>query len=184
MEHLSFSLEDALKAELQKDVKLKGGQVAVGEDGRPLKAFDAIAKSIMNNAMKGDIAAVNFIRNMTKTRNDEQDEQHAEQQRKRLADATAQLRAELEHEELWIGQQTELEQLAQNLIIIDNLNAQMLTADYQDVLQEMKKDGTMTLRINPLHEWRDKYQKQFLADWKELRIDAQRRKIMMNQNKR
>lgn len=181
---LSFSLEDALKAELQKDVKLKGGQVAVDENGRPLKAFDAIAKSIMNNAMKGDIAAVNFIRNLTKQSDPAKDQQRAEQYHRQLADKVEQLRSELEAEHLWIGQQTEVEQLAQNWIIIDNLNEQMLQADYQDVLQEMKKDGSVTLRINPLHEWRDKYQKQFLSDWKELRIDSQRRIIMKMQNQR
>lgn len=180
----SLSLEQSLLAELQKDVKLKGGQIATDENGNPLKAFDAIAKSIMNNAMKGDIAAVNFIRNITKQSNPEADEQRRAAAEQALAEQTARLQHELENEGLWIGQQIEIEQLAQNWLIIESLNTQMQAADYTDIIQEMKKDGSVSIRINPLHEWRDRYQKQFLNDWKELRLDAQRRRIMMEQNKK
>lgn len=182
MEH-NLSLEDALKAELQKDVKLKGGQVAVDEDGRPLKAFDAIAKSIMNNAMKGDIAAVNFIRNLTKQGDADADRQRVEEHRRRVQEACTKIINELKTEGLWLGQQVEVEQLAENWLIIDRLNEQMLHSDYRDIIQEMRKDGSVQIRINPIHEWRDKYQKQFLSDMAQLRDDAQSRTIMIEQNK-
>lgn len=168
-------------AELQKDVKLKGGQVAIDENGNPLKAFDAIAKSIMNNAMKGDIAAVNFIRNLTKANDPDAQQKRERQAAEKLAAQMDRMKHELEADGLWVGQDMELEQLAQNWLIIDSLNHQMQAEDYQDVLTEFRKDGSINTRINPLHEWRDKYQKQFLSDWKMLRMEAARR-VMMNKH--
>lgn len=45
-------------------MKLKGGGTAIDPDtGQPLKPAKAIAMSIMQQALKGDIAAVSFIRN-------------------------------------------------------------------------------------------------------------------------
>lgn len=175
----NFSLEQALMAELQKDVKLKGGQVAVDENGNPLKAFDAIAKSIMNNAMKGDIAAVNFIRNLTKSNDPDAQQKREKLAAEKLSAQMARMQKELEDDGLWLGQEMEIEQLAQNWLIIDSLNRQMQTEDYQDVLTEFRKDGSINIRINPLHEWRDKYQKQFLNDWKMLRMEASDRVMVM-----
>ena len=60
----TLSLEEAFAHELAKDVKLKGGGTAIDPDtGQPLKPAKAIAMSIMQQALKGDIAAVSFIRN-------------------------------------------------------------------------------------------------------------------------
>lgn len=178
-----MNLEEALLSELQKDVKLKGGQTAIdAETGEPMKVFDAIAKSLVNNAMKGDIAAVNYIRNLTRQVDAEAETKRQAEAEKRVAAHMAEMRKELETDGLWIGQTLEVEQLAQDLLVIDNLNAQMNAEGYSDTLQEFKKDGSVVVRINPIHEWRDKYKKQFLSDWKELRLDSQRR--IINQNKR
>ena len=60
----TLTLEEAFAHELAKDVKLKGGGTAIDPDtGQPLKPAKAIAMSIMQQALKGDIAAVSFIRN-------------------------------------------------------------------------------------------------------------------------
>lgn len=173
-----MTLEQALLSELQKDVRLKGGQVAVDENNNPLKVFDAIAKSIINNAMKGDIAAVNFVMNLTRKPSADDDKQRAEDAAQRLAAQMQRMKESLEAEGLWMEQIIELEQLAQDYLILEDLNKQMQRADYQDALQEFRKDGTVTFKINPIHEWRDKYKKQYLADWAALRMDAQRRKAM------
>lgn len=174
-----MTLESALLAELQKDVKLKNGQVAVdAETGEPLKVFNAIAKSIVNNAMKGDVVAATYLRNLTKKTDAAADEQRQKEARERLNNQIEKMRKELEQQKLYFGQDIELEQIAQNWLIIENLNRQMQQEGYEDMITEMKKDGTMQMKINPLHEWRDKYQKQFLNDWRELRLEALRRGII------
>ena len=54
----TLTLEEAFAHELAKDVKLKGGGTAIDPDtGQPLKPAKAIAMSIMQQALKGDIAA-------------------------------------------------------------------------------------------------------------------------------
>ena len=54
----TLTLEEAFAHELAKDVKLKGGGTAIDPDtGQPLKPAKAIAMSIMQQALKGDITA-------------------------------------------------------------------------------------------------------------------------------
>ena len=73
----TLTLEEAFAHELAKDVKLKGGGTAIDPDtGQPLKPAKAIAMSIMQQALKGDIAAVSFIRNFLR-QNDPQEAAYA-----------------------------------------------------------------------------------------------------------
>ena len=135
----------------------------------------AIAMSIMQQALKGDIAAVSFIRNFLRQTDPQEAEQRKREAADKLAATTQTLRAELERDNLWTGQVVELEQLAQDHCVIDRLNQQMQADDYQDILTEMKKDGTMTVRTHPLLDIRNKLQKQWQADWQAHRQEAFRR---------
>lgn len=172
----TLTLEEAFAHELAKDVKLKGGGTAIDPDtGQPLKPAKAIAMSIMQQALKGDIAAVSFIRNFLRQTDPQEAEQRKREAADKLAATTQTLRAELERDNLWTGQVVELEQLAQDHCVIDRLNQQMQADDYQDILTEMKKDGTMTVRTHPLLDIRNKLQKQWQADWQAHRQEAFRR---------
>lgn len=172
----TLTLEEAFAHELAKDVKLKGGGTAIDPDtGQPLKPAKAIAMSIMQQALKGDIAAVSFIRNFMRQTDPQEAEQRKREAADKLAATTQTLRAELERDNLWTGQVVELEQLAQDHCVIDRLNQQMQADDYQDILTEMKKDGTMTVRTHPLLDIRNKLQKQWQADWQAHRQEAFRR---------
>ena len=177
-----ISLEAALKERLQTTIKTKQGNVAVDENGQPITAMQAIAMSILQNAMKGDIPSATFIRNITRT-NTDADEAQAHRRQEAFQTAFAQIRRELEAEGLYLGQDIEIEKLAHNMLIVQNLNEQMQQPDYEDVIREMHRDGSTAMRLNPLHEWRDRYQKQLLADLKELRTDALRRKINIRNKK-
>ena len=122
----TLTLEEAFAHELAKDVKLKGGGTAIDPDtGQPLKPAKAIAMSIMQQALKGDIAAVSFIRNFMRQTDPQEAEQRKREAADKLAATTQTLRAELERDNLWTGQVVELEQLAQDHCIIDRLNQQM-----------------------------------------------------------
>lgn len=179
----TLSLESALVDRLQRTIKTKTGSVAVDENGNPITAVQAIAMSILQNAMKGDIQSATFVRNITRTTT-ESDEERQRRQEEAMQRATSKIRRELEAEGLYVGQDIEIEQIAQNLLLIEQLNAQMQSPDYEDMVQEYRRDGSMSMRINPLHEWRDRYQKQLMADLKELRTDALRRKVNMKNNRK
>lgn len=180
MEKDTLSLEAALIDRLQTTIKTKQGNVAVDENGRPITAVQAIAMSILQNAMKGDIQSATFIRNLTRSIG-ETDEESARRIQQALDAAVQKIHSELQAEGLYLGQDIEIEQVAQNLLLIESLNRQMAAPDYEDLIQEYRRDGTMQMRINPLHEWRDRYQKQLLSDLKDLRTDAMRRKISQQQ---
>ena len=58
------TLEDMLLEQLQQPVVLKDGSTAVNPDGTPMTKNQAIAMNIMNQAMKGDIKAAQYIANL------------------------------------------------------------------------------------------------------------------------
>ena len=69
------SLEEILRAKMAVPVYAKDpktGKQKVDNNGVPVQMLpmEAIAMAIMNNAMKGDLAAANFIRQLTGTSRD------------------------------------------------------------------------------------------------------------------
>ena len=55
------TLEDFLLSQLDQPVILKEGGQAMGPDGKPLTMQQAIAMNLLNQAMKGDIKAAEFV---------------------------------------------------------------------------------------------------------------------------
>ena len=55
------TLEDFLLSQLNQPVILKEGGQAMGPDGKPLTKQQAIAMNLLNQAMKGDIKAAEFV---------------------------------------------------------------------------------------------------------------------------
>ena len=55
------TLEDFLLSQLYQPVILKEGGQAMGPDGKPLTKQQAIAMNLLNQAMKGDIKAAEFV---------------------------------------------------------------------------------------------------------------------------
>jgi hypothetical protein len=55
------TMEDYLLSQLDTPVILKDGTQALGPDGKPLTKQQAIAMNLLNQAMKGDIKAAEFV---------------------------------------------------------------------------------------------------------------------------
>lgn len=55
------TMEDYLLSQLEEPVKLKDGSFATNQDGKPMTKIEAIATNILNQAMKGDIKAAQYI---------------------------------------------------------------------------------------------------------------------------
>lgn len=150
-----------------------------GKEGVTIMPLDAMTKAVVYKAAKGDVAAIMFLQNMTRQPDIEAEKARQKQRATAIKQNTDRLRHSLEEEGTYSHSlDIELEQLAVTLTLIQSIDEQMQSPDYQDLLTDFRKDGTMQPRINPLHEWRDQYRKQFRDEWKELRADALRRKMM------
>lgn len=186
MENEKFlSLETAIMSELGKDIRLKNGQYAVDEEGNVLKGPQAIAMSIVRNAMSGDIQAATFLRNTIRTNNSRLDEERRNKLQEKIENHFNTIKDELSAEGLYVGQDVELSLLARNLAIIEELDSQMALPDYEDVYSEYRKDGGISIKVNPIHELRDKYQKDFFLRLEKVKIDSvrSRQNIIKNRKK-
>lgn len=56
-----MTIEEYLLSQLETPVILKDGSVATTQDGKPMTKQEAIATNILNQAMKGDIKAAQYI---------------------------------------------------------------------------------------------------------------------------
>lgn len=66
MDNQQQTMEEYLLSQLDEPVILKDGSTAVAPNGQPLTKQQAIATNILNQAMKGDIKAAQYISNLQK----------------------------------------------------------------------------------------------------------------------
>ena len=59
-----MTMEEYLLSQLDTPVILKGGETAMKPDGTPMTKQEAIATSILNQAMKGDVRAAQYIQSI------------------------------------------------------------------------------------------------------------------------
>lgn len=64
---MAQTMEEYLLSQLAEPVTLKDGSVALKPDGTPMSKQEAIATNILNQAMKGDIKAAQYINGLQKT---------------------------------------------------------------------------------------------------------------------
>lgn len=104
-----------------------------GKEGATVMPMEAIAMAIMNNAMKGDLAAANFIRQLTGTARDPQlDEAKA---RERLLAVVAELRTALEADGLKPADGSpELELLAVEFSTLRRIAALLMADGHTDIV--------------------------------------------------
>ena len=58
------TMEDYLLSQLEEQVVLKDGSTLKGQDGHVMTKQEAIAVNLINNAMKGDVKAAQYIQNI------------------------------------------------------------------------------------------------------------------------
>ena len=133
-----------------------------------------MVRALMVNAMKGDIPSIAFIRNMTRARNPEEEQQAQAEHDRLLEETTGRLRAQLEKEGAWDGQETELCMLAETAVLVARLNDLLAAPDFQPVTTD-PRTGHQT--VSPLIQLRDKQREQFQTLLDKMRTDTIRRKI-------
>lgn len=168
------SFEEILAARLSTPVVNK-------KDGKEVLPMEAMVASVVREAIGGSIQHIAFIRNITRQR--QSDPEATREKHEQLKNAyVSRLREEFAADGLYIGQDTELAMLAENIMLLDMLNEQIADADFQPIVTETRRDGSQSMSRNPVLTLRDEQQKRVQSDMKQLRQEAmariQNRKIL------
>lgn len=137
--------------------------------------------SIVNSAMKGDLAAVSLIRNLTQSWTEEQDRYARERSAVKMETYIQDLTRQLEAEGLYDGQRQEISMLAATRLLVEYLTEQMSGAGFQPVITVYGKTGVTTVP-HPLIKMRDEQQDRFRQQLDKLRSDALKRTQMKRFN--
>lgn len=173
------NFEELLRARLAQPIKDKQGNLIVNQDTQsPMTALDAMVMSVVNNAMKGDIASIAFIRNMTHSPDAEADRCRQEEMQNRTTAIKDNLLKQLQAQQLYDGQDIELEQVAATALLVEQLTEQMRQSDFQPTVTEYRRDGSTQAIINPLVTLRDQQQQRFQQQLDKLRQDAINRRVI------
>jgi hypothetical protein len=164
------SFDKLLREELARPATMKGGGT--------IKPMEAMVKSVVNNAMKGDLASIAFIRNMTKEADPESERQAREHHKALVDDVQDEIVRKLDGEGLFDGQYTEVRMVAEIKVFTDELTQMMTAPDFQAVSTDMKT-GHQT--VSPIIALRDKQRDLFQQQLAKLRQEAMQRKITRKQ---
>ena len=138
--------------------------------------LQAMVKSLVTKAGKGDIAAINTIRNMTR-KTSKDDEEESIRRENIVTSYQEQLTQQFKGEKMYDGQDSELRILAESRYMVDVLARKMLQADFEPLITEYTKDGGTRQTRNPIIDMHKEAKKQFDADLARLREEAMRRII-------
>lgn len=168
------SFTEILKRELGKPVQLKNG------NGATIDPMEAMVKSVLTNAMKGDLASIAFIHNMTKDSDPEREKETQQKHRERVDAIAEQLTKQLKGEKAYDGQDVEIREVAEIKAFVEELTEMMEAPDFQKVSTDMKT-GHQT--ISPIIALRDKQRELFQAQLAKLRQESMQRIIIRKQLK-
>ena len=157
------SLEEILRAKMAVPVSIKG------KEGATVMPMEAIAMAIMNNARRGDLAAANFIRQLTGS---SRDAQHDEAQaRARLMAVVAELRSCLVADGLQPAEGSpELELLAVEFSTLRRIAALLMAEGHTDIVVTATKQELST--TNRTYNDLTKLFAQHMRDYRQQLIQA------------
>lgn len=170
------TFEELLQAEMETPITVTDKKTQQTHEMMPLRAMVIAVK---NNAMKGDIGAIQFVRNLMGTQREETEEQAAERTRLRQQ-AEHDITEEFKAEGLTLAP-TDAEMLASQLLTIRRLAALMEHPDHQDTEERPQRDGTRQVQLSQLNRIYADTVKQYRADRQQLKADARSAAIMRKQ---
>lgn len=156
-----LDISELVARKMSSPVKSKDGRVIVNEDGKPMTIMEAIATTIVQNAMKGDSASILLVRNITRriSTGDEIETSNREYS-ERVSHYKRIIEGELKEDGLWYGNMTEIELAAMTMCDIDRVERIMQLPETDDLITDIRKDGTQYRYLNPLHSRLDELKDQ------------------------
>ncbi len=164
------TFEEILREKMAVPVSIKGKDATV-------LPMEAMVLSVMNDAMRGNIAAILFIRSLTE-RNTGTDEDYLKQRRQMLADTIAELHHELQADGLDIDPKAaELQLIARQLLTLRTIAETMDTPTHRPVTITPQKDGSDRTELSPTNRIFNDLYRQWRKDWQELRQQIVQRQM-------
>ena len=144
--------------------------------------MEAMALSVMQNAMHGDIGAILFIRTMTETRGDSSPE-YAEKQKAKMEETKNELQGVLA--ELGIEPTTDpcIELLARDLMTIRRVADAMMDEGHEDVLIIPQRNGSDKMELSTTNKIVNELCKQWRKDWQEFKAVMLQREMQRKRMK-
>lgn len=155
------TFEEILREKMQQPVTVKGKDVSI-------MPTEAMVMSVMNNAMKGEIGAILFIRALTETGGGTNLENQQEQECI-LKHTIEELRTELKECSVTIGTNAELELLARQLIVLRRVASLTVDPNHKDVQVTPQRDGTDKCELSTTNKIFNDLYKQWRRDWREFK---------------
>ena len=172
------TFETILREKMAVPVAVKGKDATV-------LPMEAMVLSVMNLGMKGDIAAVQFIRAITEQHDTDDDIRQREQAAHKLADTESELLAELHADGLDVHQNmAELELIARQLVTLRRIADIMDGPAHRDVIITPQRNGSERTELSATNRIFNDLYKQWKADWQALRqslVNRQMQKRMLKQ---
>lgn len=164
------TFEEILREKMAVPVSIKGKDATV-------LPMEAMVLSVMNDAMRGNIAAILFIRSLTE-RNTGTDEEYLTQRRLELTRTVMQLHNELDADGLEIDiDSPELELIARQLLTLRTIAETMDTPTHRPVTITPQKDGSDRTELSPTNRIFNDLYRQWRKDWQELRQQIVQRQM-------
>ena len=167
------TFDEILKEKLQTKVPVKGKDEMIDP-------MEAMVNALMMNAMKGDIASIAFIRNMTQDTDPEKEKEAFKQHVETAKQFATELQRQLQDEGAYDGQRMEISMLAETAVMVDELTKRIAASDFQPVMTD-PRTGKQT--ISPLIQLRDSQRELFDKQFAKLRQEAINRILMRKQLK-
>ena len=131
--------------------------------------MEAMVMAVMNNAMKGDISAILFIRGLTEKHTDDSPEYEAQQQQL-LKNTIDELKDELKHYNVTLCDNVpELELFARQLITLRRIGNITMKEGHKDLQITPQKDGSNKSELSTTNKIFNDLYKQWQKEWKDYR---------------
>lgn len=156
------SFEDILREKMSQPVNVKGRDATV-------MPMEAMVLAVLNDAMRGNLSAIVFCKNLTEKRTENSASYQAEQE-KILRETHCELRAELEKSGIDPSYMTtELELCARGLMTLRRVARLLVAEGHKDLQVTPQKDGSERTELSTTNRIYNELYKNWKMDWHELR---------------
>lgn len=170
------SFEDILREKMAQPVSVKGRDAQI-------MPMEAMVLSVMNDAMKGSIQAITFIRQITEGKTTDTDADREERE-KALAEEVERLKGELRTAGLPQDETEELRLLAVEAITLRRIAGQLLSSGHTDIVSRPAAGGTDKQELSITNRLYTDLRKQWTQAWQQYRQQLYTREMQRQMMKR
>lgn len=166
------NFEEILKRQLDTPASYTGTDENGNRVRKQITPMEAMVKSVVNNAMKGDISSIQFVRMLTRESNTQDAQKARQRHTERLESVQNSIREYLERNEAYDRQDEEIKPVAEIELLLQDLDDIVNGPDFQIYTTDYK-NGHQT--VSPVIALRDKQRELFQQQLEKLRTEGHNR---------